>query len=85
MLQRTFERKSIPMVAWYMLSNESYMKRVINEVLPTVARQICVRLCWGWYEYIPLCSPRKTSLSKVSQTSRYCQNPKAILELLQGV
>lgn len=31
----TFERKSIPMVAWYMLSNESYMKRVINDVLPT--------------------------------------------------
>ena len=32
---RTFERKSIPMVAWYMLSKESYMKRVIREVLPT--------------------------------------------------
>ncbi len=31
----TFERKSMPMVAWYMLSNESYMKRVINDVLPT--------------------------------------------------
>ena len=29
------ERKSIPMVAWYMLSKESYMKRVIREVLPT--------------------------------------------------
>lgn len=26
----------MPMVAWYMLSNESYMKRVINDVLPTV-------------------------------------------------
>jgi hypothetical protein len=24
------------MVAWYVLSNESYMKRVIKEVLPTV-------------------------------------------------
>ena len=23
------------MVAWYILSNESYMKRVINDVLPT--------------------------------------------------
>ncbi len=31
----TFERKSMPMVAWYMLSKESYMKRVIREVLPT--------------------------------------------------
>lgn len=32
----TFERKSIPIVAWYMLSNESYMNRVIKDVLPTV-------------------------------------------------
>ena len=32
----TFERKSMPMVAWYMLSKESYMNRVIREVLPTV-------------------------------------------------
>ena len=32
----TFERKSMPMVAWYMLSKESYMKRVIRDVLPTV-------------------------------------------------
>lgn len=30
------ERKSMPIVAWYMLSNESYMKRVISDVLPTV-------------------------------------------------
>ena len=30
------ERKSMPMVAWYMLSKESYMKRVIREVLPTL-------------------------------------------------
>ena len=29
------ERKSMPMVAWYMLSNESYMKRVMSDVLPT--------------------------------------------------
>ena len=32
----------MPMVAWYMLSKESYMKRVIREVLPTV-----VRMCLG--------------------------------------
>lgn len=28
----------MPMVAWYILSNESYMKRVMSEVLPTVRR-----------------------------------------------
>ena len=28
--------KSMPIVAWYVLSNVSYMKRVISEVLPTV-------------------------------------------------
>lgn len=26
----------MPMVAWYMLSKESYMKRVMRDVLPTV-------------------------------------------------
>lgn len=26
----------MPMVAWYMLSNESYMKRVMSDVLPTI-------------------------------------------------
>lgn len=36
----TFERKSIPMVAWYMLSKESYMKRVIKEVLPTAKNEV---------------------------------------------
>lgn len=25
----------MPMVAWYMLSKESYMKRVISDVFPT--------------------------------------------------
>ena len=29
------ERKSMPIVAWYMLSKESYIKRVIKDVLPT--------------------------------------------------
>jgi hypothetical protein len=33
------ERKSMPMVAWYVLSKESYMKRVIREVLPTVWKE----------------------------------------------
>jgi len=31
----TFERKSMPIVAWYMLSKESYINRVIRDVLPT--------------------------------------------------
>jgi hypothetical protein len=32
----TFDRKSMPIVAWYVLSKVSYIKRVIREVLPTV-------------------------------------------------
>lgn len=35
----------MPMVAWYMLSKESYMKRVIRDVLPTV--MMSERLVWG--------------------------------------
>jgi hypothetical protein len=34
--ERTFDKKSIPMVAWYVLSKVSYMKRVIRDVLPTM-------------------------------------------------
>lgn len=30
------ERKSMPMVAWYVVSNVSYMKRVMMLVLPTL-------------------------------------------------
>lgn len=30
-----FERKSIPIVAWYVLSKLSYMNLVMSEVLPT--------------------------------------------------
>lgn len=29
------DKKSMPIVAWYALSKESYIKRVINEVFPT--------------------------------------------------
>ena len=36
--RRTFERKSMPMVAWYMLSKESYMNLVIRDVFPTGVR-----------------------------------------------
>lgn len=31
----TLDRKSMPIVAWYILSNESYINRVISEVFPT--------------------------------------------------
>lgn len=63
----TLERKSIPIVAWYMLSNESYMNRVIREVLPTVpfwsAQDTRVHT-WALFENldVPLCSPKKTNL-----------------------
>ncbi len=36
----------MPMVAWYMLSKESYMKRVIRDVLPTV--MMSERLVEAW-------------------------------------
>lgn len=39
-MARTLDRKSIPIVAWYMLSNESYMNLVISEVLPTVEHRV---------------------------------------------
>lgn len=32
----TLDRKSMPIVAWYMLSNESYMNLVMSDVFPTV-------------------------------------------------
>lgn len=35
----------MPIVAWYMLSKESYMNRVIKEVLPTVTSIMLVRSC----------------------------------------
>ena len=31
----TLDKKSIPIVAWYVLSNESYMNLVIRDVFPT--------------------------------------------------
>jgi hypothetical protein len=41
------ERKSMPIVAWYMLSNESYMKRVMSDVLPTVAHVCLANMALG--------------------------------------
>lgn len=36
----------MPMVAWYMLSKESYMNRVIRDVLPTVVARVVSRGFW---------------------------------------
>ena len=60
------ERKSMPIVAWYVLSKESYMKRVIRDVFPTI--HTCQQ-CMGVEEEgdsIPDCSPKKTSLNFLS-------------------
>jgi hypothetical protein len=38
----TFDRKSIPIVAWYILSKESYMNRVMSDVLPTANNMIAI-------------------------------------------
>ena len=56
-----FERKSMPMVAWYALSKVSYMKRVISDVLPTADQVDVKEKGIGWH--VPLCSPRNTSLN----------------------
>ena len=40
----------MPMVAWYVLSNESYMKRVIKEVFPTAVS------CQNLYSRVHMCA-----------------------------
>jgi hypothetical protein len=58
----------MPIVAWYVLSKESYMNRVIKDVLPTVAAispYVSDSSNRG-HMCIPLCSPRNTSLQPVS-------------------
>jgi hypothetical protein len=58
----------MPMVAWYVLSNVSYIKRVIKEVLPTRCRDrlvYCLIEVGSGYR-IPLCSPRNTNLEAIS-------------------
>lgn len=56
------------MVAWYMLSNESYMNLVMRDVFPTVAKKclsVAASACWRLGTYaIPLCSPKNTNLAK---------------------
>lgn len=82
----------MPIVAWYMLSNESYMNLVIRDVFPTVARdheqQHIHRVMPNFgvqqtYRSVPLETPTYAQL-----LARPNRNPKAecgVLELLQGV
>jgi hypothetical protein len=58
----TFDRKSMPIVAWYMLSKESYIKRVIRDVFPTAYPYQHLQTGFALTSCIPLCSPRKTNL-----------------------
>ena len=89
----TFERKSIPMVAWYMLSKESYMNRVIRDVLPTAIYQriaLWIMVSTRIYMFIPLCSPKKTSLYRPWSVTfcdwRYIWFPDSnSLKFLQGI
>lgn len=55
----------MPIVAWYMLSKESYMNLVINEVLPTDELRQPTSEGWPDREVdIPLCSPKNTNLAR---------------------
>ena len=59
------------MVAWYMLSNESYMNRVMRDVFPTdVVSQGGTGPRQGQVGAIPLCSPKKTSLQPAVVSAR---------------
>jgi hypothetical protein len=77
----------MPMVAWYVLSKESYMKRVIRDVLPTVSPSAWHHSCAGLspQEDIPLCSPRNTSLRSLATTPHGVPAPANSLELLQRI
>jgi hypothetical protein len=65
-----FDKKSMPMVAWYMLSKESYMNRVIRDVFPTVSShgQLSSGACRGWQR-----ANRTTLFAEEDQSARYCQ------------
>lgn len=83
----TLERKSMPIVAWYMLSNESYMNRVMREVLPTARRGVsydCHDKAFVVID-VPLCSPKNTSLKNHCQINHTARHRERILEFLQGV
>lgn len=84
----------MPIVAWYMLSNESYMNRVIRDVLPTVV-SCQLRLFGFWVSVlflvrVPLCSPKKTNLWTnelvwAPLRAQSLQQTQDILELLERV
>jgi hypothetical protein len=80
----------MPIVAWYVLSKVSYMKRVIREVLPTVWRKHTTlarrnKTSRSGY-FVPLCSPRKTSLFGLLVPERCgCLFVGSLLEFLQRI
>jgi hypothetical protein len=91
----TFERKSIPIVAWYILSKESYMKRVMSDVLPTVNATIAkfsgplARLAaipQGLLAYHSVHPERPTYAIVVVSSPNHRQGPAhSLLELLQRI
>lgn len=76
----------MPIVAWYMLSKESYMKRVMREVLPTVIDQYD-----GLKLPVYLPAWRTTLFAKEYKSVRVVSNESrsllhnCLLELLQRV
>jgi hypothetical protein len=83
----------MPMVAWYVLSKVSYMKRVIRDVLPTVAcaGQYLMYVCSG---LIVMCrtalfaqedEPVTSSAHALLATKSSISKAGCLLELLQRV
>lgn len=66
----------MPMVAWYMLSKESYMKRVINDVLPTgggvswEGRGVSIAV-WP-YRFVRRGKPTCAGIESVYAASEHC-------------
>lgn len=82
----TFERKSMPIVAWYMLSKESYMNRVIKDVFPTAHdRQHSLPLfafqCIA-YHFVLQETP---AYSKVSHIPLHTMSANAYLNFFSGL
>jgi hypothetical protein len=70
----TLDRKSMPMVAWYVLSNESYMKRVMRDVLPTVALRVST-LLYSTEHLFKAMGMRTALFTQEDQSVQYHQHP----------
>jgi hypothetical protein len=65
-VRSTLDRKSIPIVAWYVLSNESYINLVIRDVFPTLCSPKNTSLnFFKGFEYDP--TPEEAMVSCVSE------------------